>query len=429
MSLQTPMDRNPAVANPPNRLDRWARGLLQRRLMRLDTGRIVVRDAEATLDVGEDAAPPALCAQVAVHRSRFYRRLLTGGSLGAAAAYLDGDWDCDNLAGLFRATLRGLGRNDLEGGSSLAELTRRWGQAVRRNTPGGSRRNVRDHYDLGNDLFALFLDRTLTYSCGLFPYPGASLEAAQRNKLDRICRKLDLGPGDQVLEIGTGWGSFALHAAGQYGCHVTTTTLSPAQYEAAAQRVTEAGLQDRVTLLQKDYRELAGRFDKLVAIEMVEAVGQHHLEAFFRRSSELLDPAGRMLLQFIATGEQYYPGYRRSVDFIRRYVFPGSHCPSLGALVSAAGAGSDLRLTHLEDLTPHYAETLRTWRERFRARLDDVRRLGYSERFIRLWDYYLQYCEAGFEERHIAEFQVMLARSGARAEEIPPTVARPWGEQ
>ncbi len=419
MSLQTPPDRHRALARSPNWLERRARGLLHRRLQALSAGRIVVRDAEGSLRFGDDGAPPDLCAQVEVHRPRFYCRLLAGGSLGAAAAYLDGDWDCDNLAGLFRATLRGLGRSDLEGGSALADRVRRCGQALRRNTPRGSRRNIRDHYDLGNALFALFLDRSLTYSCALFPHPGASLEEAQRNKLDRICRKLDLRPGDRVLEIGTGWGSFAIHAASHYGCHVTTTTLSPAQYQWAARRVREAGIQNRVTLLQQDYRELSGRYDKVVAIEMIEAVGRDHLESFFRHSARVLDPAGRMLVQFIATGEQYYPEYRRSVDFIQRYVFPGSHCPSLGALVSAAGAGSDLRPTHLADLTPHYAETLRAWRHRFRSRLEDVRRLGYPERFIRLWDYYLQYCEAGFAERHIADFQLMLAGPRARGEEIP----------
>ncbi|MFB6260823.1 MAG: class I SAM-dependent methyltransferase, partial [Thiohalorhabdaceae bacterium] len=296
---------------------------------------------------------------------------------------------------------------------------------LRRNTPYGSRRNIREHYDLGNDLFALFLDDGMTYSSGIFPEPGASLEAAQTEKLDRICRKLALGPDDHVLEIGTGWGSFAIHAARHYGCRVTTTTLSEAQYGVAAARVAEAGLGDRVTLLQADYRELSGQYDKLVAIEMIEAVGADHLEPFFRHCAQRLTPQGRMLIQVITTGEQYYADYKRSVDFIQRYVFPGSHCPSLGAMVAAASAGSDFRLTHVEDLTPHYVETLRAWRGRFRDNREQVRSLGYTERFLRLWDYYLQYCEAGFAERHIGDLQVMLARPLARGEELPPELPQP----
>ncbi|MEF8793088.1 cyclopropane-fatty-acyl-phospholipid synthase family protein [Thiohalorhabdus sp.] len=395
------------------------------RLAGLRAGHITVADASGEVAAGVGDAAPDLTVRITVYRPRFYRRLLTGGSLGAAAAYLDGDWDCDNLAGLFRASLRGLGRNDMEGASTLTALGARGWHWLRRNTPAGSRRNIRDHYDLGNDLFALFLDDSMTYSSGIFPEAEASLEAAQTHKLDRICRKLALGPEDHVLEIGTGWGSFAIHAAGQYGCRVTTTTLSQAQYEEAAARVTEAGLDDRVTLVQADYRELTGQFDKLVAIEMIEAVGADHLEPFFRHCAQRLTPQGRMLLQVITTGEQYYADYLRSVDFIQRYVFPGSHCPSLGAMVAAAGAGSDFRLTHVEDLTPHYVETLRAWRRRFFQRREEVLGLGYPERFLRLWDYYLQYCEAGFAERHIGDLQVMLARPLARGEELPSELPQP----
>jgi cyclopropane-fatty-acyl-phospholipid synthase len=419
-----------SVSRPRGRahgpVHRLARAAVRRRLGALAAGRVVIRDGEGQFVAGREDASAELCAEVTVHRPRFYRRLLTGGSLGAAAAYLDGDWDCDNLAGLFRATLRGLGRDDLEGGSGAAALAARAWHWMRRNTPAGSRRNIRDHYDLGNELFALFLDDSLTYSSGIFESGTDSLEAAQFAKLDRICRKLELGPDDHVLEIGTGWGSFAIHAAGRYGCRVTTTTLSPAQYQVVAARVAEADLEDRITLLQTDYRELTGRYDKLVAIEMIEAVGADHLRPFFRTCAERLTAEGRMLIQVITTGEQYYADYRRSVDFIQRYVFPGSHCPSLGALVAASGDASDLRLTHLEDITPHYAETLRQWRHRFFQNEEAVRGLGYPERFVRLWDYYLQYCEAGFAERHIGDLQVMFARPGARGEELPPELPQPW---
>ncbi|MDZ7747607.1 MAG: cyclopropane-fatty-acyl-phospholipid synthase family protein [Halofilum sp. (in: g-proteobacteria)] len=314
------------------------------------------------------------------------------------------------------------GRLDGGGARPASALHRAWYRA-RANTPLGSRRNIRAHYDLGNDLFRLFLDESMTYSAGVFERPGATLEQAQAAKLDRICRKLGLHAGHRVLEIGTGWGSFALHAARHYGCHVTTTTISDEQHALAAERVRAAGLGERVTLLQSDYRDLEGEYDRLVSIEMIEAVGHEYLETFFGCCAERLAPDGRMLLQVITTGERDYERYRRSVDFIQRYVFPGSLCPSLGALVGAIGRGSDLRITHLEDLAGDYVETLRHWRARFHARADEVRALGYPERFLRLWDYYLQYCEAGFAERHIGDLQLVLERRDCRAAPIRPALA------
>ncbi|MDZ7787290.1 MAG: cyclopropane-fatty-acyl-phospholipid synthase family protein [Halofilum sp. (in: g-proteobacteria)] len=397
-----------AAATGP--FDRLARRLLHGRLTGLGEGRLHIADAdgEATFGIEGD-----LAARILVHAPRFYRRAATGGALGVAASWIDGDWDCDRLADLFRILIRSraaTGRFDRGGIAGAANAIARLAQRARANTPGGSRRNIRDHYDLGNDFFRLFLDESMTYSAGVFETADASLEAAQTAKLDRICRKLGLRPEHHVLEIGTGWGSFALHAAKHYGCHVTTTTISAEQHALAAARIREAGLEDRITLLQSDYRDLEGQYDRLVSIEMIEAVGREYLETFFRVCSDRLRPDGAMLLQVITTSDREYEAYRRSVDFIQRYVFPGSHCPAPKALFGAIGRVGDLRPVHLEDLSADYAETLRHWRRRFHEAADQVRALGYPERFLRLWDFYLQYCEAGFEERHIGDLQLLLAK-------------------
>jgi cyclopropane-fatty-acyl-phospholipid synthase len=254
----------------------------------------------------------------------------------------------------------------------------------------------------------------MTYSSGIFLNPAATLEDASIEKLDRICRKLRLRETDRLLEIGTGWGSFALHAARHYGCHVTTTTLSDAQYAYALQAVEEAGLEKKITLLQKDYRALEGRYDKLASIEMIEAVGYEYIPEFFHVCNRLLKPEGLMALQAITLSDQAFDRYRRSVDYIRRYVFPGACLISLSHVLQCLKKETDMRLLHLEDLTPHYAETLRRWRERFLSRLADVRQLGFSDPFIRLWEFYLVYCEGGFREAHIGDVQMVLARSGYR---------------
>ncbi len=421
-----PTRDTPAHTRAPGhggRLDRLARRLLVGQLGRLEQGSLTLVDTDER-HFGVLGGEPS--ARVTVHRPRFFRRAVLGGALGVAGAYLDGDWDADDLAGLFRLFLRNegrLGRLD-SGAARLATAVYRLAQWARRNTPSGSRRNIRDHYDLGNDLFRLFLDESMTYSCALFGDRATDLASAQRAKLDRICQKLDLGPGAHVLEIGTGWGSFAIHAAEHYGCRVTTTTISPAQYALAAERVRARGLEDRITLLQSDYRDLTGEYDHIVSIEMIEAVGASHLPTFLGHCSARLRPDGRMLLQVIATGEQYYDRYRRSVDFIQHYVFPGSHCPALRAVLTAMGQTSDLRATHMEDLTPDYVLTLRHWRANFRAAADDVRALGYPERFLRLWDYYLQYCEAGFAERHVADLQLVLDKPDTVAPPVRPAIAK-----
>jgi cyclopropane-fatty-acyl-phospholipid synthase len=267
------------------------------------------------------------------------------------------------------------------------------------------------------------LDDTLAYSSGIFLSPEEDLRSASIEKMDRICRKLHLGPSDHLLEIGTGWGGLALHAAANYGCRVTTTTISERQYELARQRAVDAGVEDRVTFLLKDYRDLAahlgeGRFDKLVSVEMLEAVGYRYFDSFFDVCSRMLKPTGSMLLQTIVLPDRNYDRYLRSVDFIQRYVFPGGCLPSLGAMFASVGRTTDMRFVHAEDFGSHYAETLRAWRDRFHDRLEDIRALGYGDEFVRMWNYYLCYCEAAFEERYIGVVQMQFDKPRCRRDSI-----------
>jgi len=334
--------------------------------------------------------------------------------VGAAESYMLGHWTTSDLTGLLRLMLANRAALDsLEGGlakvSAPLRLLAHW---LHRNTRAGSRRNISAHYDLGNDFFRLMLDETMMYSCALFERPDMTLAEASRAKLDLVCRKLDLGPANHVIEIGTGWGGFAIHAAGRYGCRVTTTTISASQYELASERVRAAGLEDRVTILLEDYRDLRGQYDRLVSIEMIEAIGHQQFGEFFRRCADLLTRDGRMLLQSITIADRHYARARDEVDFIKRYIFPGCCIPSVGALTEAMVAESDLRLVHLEDVGPHYATTLAAWRRNFHARLDEVRALGYPDTFTRMWEFYLCYCEAGFAERALGDVHMVMTREG-----------------
>ena len=291
---------------------------------------------------------------------------------------------------------------------------------LRSNTKKGSRINITAHYDLGNDFYQLFLDETLTYSCGIFEGEDSTLKDASLAKYDRICKKLDLSPTDHLVEIGTGWGGFAIHAAHNYGCRITTTTISRAQYDLAKDRIDKAGVADKVELLLEDYRELKGEYDKLVSIEMIEAVGHQYLDTFFSSCSKLLRKDGMMLLQAITIADHIFEQHKRSVDFIKRYIFPGSCIPSVAAMCRSISRTSDLRLFHLEDITVHYARTLRAWRKRFLANVDKVRNLGYPETFIRMWEYYLCYCEGGFTERYLGDVQMLLTKPLCRRPPILP---------
>jgi cyclopropane-fatty-acyl-phospholipid synthase len=404
-------------------LDRLARRVVFRLLGKVQRGSLTLAENGQTFSVGEPVGRATLQATVTVHHPGFYRSLLLAGSRGLGEAYVAGWWSADDLTRVIRILTLNLPL--VEG--SLGPLVRlaapiyRFLQRPFRNTLAGSRANIAAHYDLGNDFYALFLDDTLTYSCGIFEREDSTLKEASLAKYDRICRKLDLNPGDHVLEIGSGWGGFAIHAAGRYDCRVTTTTISQAQYDLARQRIAAAGLTDRVTLLLRDYRHLEGAYDKLVSIEMIEAVGYEYWDTFFRACSERLKDDGLMCLQAITIPDRVFERFRRSYDFIRSHVFPGSCLTSVAAITASLARVTDLRLIHLEDITSHYVRTLRLWRERFFANLNKVRALGYPESFIRLWEFYLCYCEGGFAERYIGDVQMVLAKPGYREASLKST--------
>jgi cyclopropane-fatty-acyl-phospholipid synthase len=399
------------------RLDRLLRGAVHRRLAGFRGGRLVLREDGRETRFGP-AGEAALSAAIDVHDPAFYRHVALGGHLGAAESYIRGQWDCDDLTALLRMFCRDFDTVEhLEHGTArAASWIGRLVYRFRRNTARGSRRNIAAHYDLGDDFFSLFLDPTMAYSCALFPRPDATLEEASREKFDRVCRKLALSPSDHVLEIGSGWGGFAVHAAGRYGCRVTTTTISQRQVEYARALVAERGLTDRVSVLDQDYRRLGGTFDKLVSIEMIEAVGWQYFDAFFGVCSARLKPDGLMLLQAITVPDQRFDRHRRGDDFIQQYIFPGGCLPSLGAICRSLGRATDLRVVGLEDITAHYPPTLAQWRERLRARADEARELGLCDELLRLFEFYFSYCEAGFRERLIGDAQILLAKPAWRGE-------------
>jgi cyclopropane-fatty-acyl-phospholipid synthase len=403
-------------------LDRLLRQRLLARLDGIQGGQIRIHDELGDVFLGQSAHSDGLSVTMRIHDPDFYRQVATHGSVGAGEAYMDGLWSCDDLVSLVRLLVRN--RDLLDGmESGLARIggyAMKTLHALKRNTRLGSRRNISAHYDLGNDFFKLFLDENLMYSSAIFADASDSLERASQRKLDRICEKLDLKPSDHLLEIGTGWGGMALHAARHYGCRVTTTTISSEQHALASQRIAEAGLSDRVTLLQTDYRDLQGSYDKLVSIEMIEAIGHQYLDTYFEKCASMLKPDGLALIQAITIEDHRYQQALTSVDFIKRHVFPGSFIPCVSAMVDAAARAGKLRLINLEDFGTSYAATLNHWRHRFNARLDRVRAQGYDDRFIRMWDFYLSYCEGGFLERSISDVHLLLARSGNRRREYLP---------
>ncbi|HKJ27661.1 MAG TPA: cyclopropane-fatty-acyl-phospholipid synthase family protein, partial [Anaerolineales bacterium] len=365
---------------------------------------------------GDDRASPDLEAHIEVIDPRFYSDIAFGGSIGAGEAFMQGYWQCEQLVELVQILLRNREVLDgMETGTArLTEPLQKLFHWVNRNTHEGARRNISAHYDLGNDFFALWLDPTMMYSSAIFTQPDMSLHQAQLARLDIICRKLQLNADDHLVEIGTGWGGLAIHAASRFGCRVTTTTISAEQYELARERVKEAGLDDRITLLQEDFRDLTGQYDKLVSIEMIEAIGSSLYKPYFRKCSELLKPDGLMLLQAITIADQRYAEAQRSVDFIQRYIFPGSCLPSSAAMTNTVAEHTDMRLLDLEDIGLHYATTLHCWRTQFNEHLDEVRQMGYPESFIRMWQFYLCYCEGAFLERAISDLQLIFSKPDFR---------------
>lgn len=419
--------KSPDLTSPRNGLlaNGLGAGLLKRGLLRqlahLRHGQLTLVEAGERQLFGQPDAH--LRAEIQVHDEAFWPMVAGNGSIGAGEAYMQGYWSSPDLTAVIRLFVVNLDVLDgLEGG--LARLGRpllhglHW---LNRNTRRGSRKNIAAHYDLGNALFEQLLDSTMMYSAAMFRSAEDSLEQAQLYKLQRICEKLDLQPDDHLLEIGTGWGSMALYAASHYGCRVTTTTLSREQYEYTRQRIEAQGLQDRITLLLKDYRDLEGQYDKLVSIEMIEAVGHRYLPTYFRQCARLLKDDGLMLLQSITIRDQRYEQAKGSVDFIQRYIFPGGALPSLQVLLENVGRDTDLNLHHMEDFGLHYARTLRLWHDNLRRARHSLEQLGYDEQFYRLWEFYLCYCEGGFLERSIGAAQLLLAKPAARPE---PLLAR-----
>lgn len=394
------------------RTDRWARSLAFGLLERIERGELVLDENGTRRVFGAPHFGDPLRVSVRIKDARTYGRLMLGGTIGAAEAFMEGWWECDNLTDLIRLMLRNR--------PAMNDMDQRWTRLlgpgyrlydrIRKNSRRGSRQNISEHYDLGNDFFETFLDPTMMYSCAIFENRDWTLEQAQIEKLDRICRKLDLSPQDHVVEIGTGWGGFAIHAAKYFGCRVTTTTISEEQYAYARKRVEAEGLEDRIELLQLDYRDLQGHYDKLVSIEMIEAVGHEYFPEYFRKCSELLKTGGRGLIQAITIDDREYERAKNTVDFIRRYIFPGGCLPSLTAVCNNLTEHTELSISGVEDLTEHYALTLQRWRENFAEELDQVRSLSYPESFIRRWMYYLCYCEGGFRERAIQLLQIELLK-------------------
>ncbi|MFL6578470.1 MAG: class I SAM-dependent methyltransferase [Povalibacter sp.] len=418
MSLQVPtLSSMPArLPQAKNDFSGIARRLVLAKLAKISRGalRIVEPDGSEYPFGHADQSEPE--ATVFVDDARLYAEIAFGGSVGAGEAYMKGFWRCDDLVALIRLFIinRDVMGEVESGWSRLNRPVLKLFHALNRNSRSGSARNIAAHYDLGNDLYELMLDETMAYSCGIFEKPASTLQEASTAKFEAACRKLALTPNDHVLEIGCGWGGFAIHAASRYGCHVTATTISQEQYEFAAKRIAAAGLNHRVTLLLQDYRDLEGQFDKIVSIEMIEAVGPHYLDTYTSACSRLLKSDGAMLLQAITLQDQLYDAALRSVDFIQRYIFPGSFIPSITAILGSFATHTDMKAFHLEDIGPHYATTLRHWRERFVGNLPQVRKLGYSETFIRMWEYYLCYCEGGFLERQLGDVQVILTKPHCR---------------
>jgi cyclopropane-fatty-acyl-phospholipid synthase len=401
----------------PSALARIGRTLLLKQFEGLRDGELRLIEADGqTHCFGARTARLDLAVTLHVHHSQLFADAAFGGTVGAGEAYIRGLWHCDDLTGLVRIFVANRDvMNGLDSGWALVsrpflKLFHLW----HRNSRQGSAQNIAAHYDLGNALYQLMLDPTMAYSCGIFEREESTLEQASIAKFDAVCRKLRLQPNDHVIEIGTGWGGLAIHAARHFGAKVTTTTISREQHDYAREQIDRHGLRDRVTLLLEDYRDLRGRFDKAMSIEMIEAVGADYLDTYLRKCSSLLTPNGAMLLQAITIQDQFYEQARKSVDYIQRFIFPGSFIPSVTAIAQALTRATDFKIAHLEDIGPHYARTLREWRHNFFDNLPKVRDLGYPESFVRLWEYYLCYCEGGFAERQLGDVQLLLTKPDCR---------------
>lgn len=396
---------------------RWCRERVLARLRGLHSGRLVVRDPWGNFEFGDRVADEGLVAYLTIHDANFYQRVVWGGDVGAAESYMAGEWSSPQVTDVVRFFIRNLPVIEKmdRGLAAFRHLISRLTHRRRKNTITGSRRNIGAHYDLGNDFYQTFLDSSMAYSAGIFAGSDSTMYEASKAKFDRICQKLDLTRSDSLVEIGTGWGGFAIHAASNYGCHVTTTTISRQQFEYARDWVQREGLSDRVEVLFQDYRQLSGKYDKLVSIEMIEAVGHDHLPEYFRVCRNLLKDDGIAVLQAILILDQRLKTHLKSSDFIREYIFPGGDLPSMHSILDVTHRTTDLRLTHYEELSEHYAETLRRWRWAFEKQHERVSAMGYSQSFQRMWVYYLAYCEAAFAERQVNSAQIVLQPKASRS--------------
>ena len=391
---------------------------LKKKLSHLNVGCISVVDGVDKFSFGDTGSE--LQVNVQVHSQEFYVMTGSGGAMGIAEAYILGYWTSDDVVMLMRIILKNrsimLSLND--GFAKILSPINKLIHRSRQNTLKGSKENILAHYDLSNDFYKLWLDPTMTYSCAYFKDTNTTLEDASIEKLDRMCRKLKLSEKDNILEVGTGWGSFSIHAAKNYGCNITTTTISDAQYEYAKARVVEEGLESKINVINKDYRKLDGQYDKIVSIEMIEAVGYEYISEYFRKLSSLLKPDGLMALQGITYNDQNFDTYKDSVDFIKKYIFPGSCLISISQIIDVVKKKTDLSMIDMEDITLHYVKTLSTWRKNFIKVMPEVKKMGYSQAFINMWEFYFLYCEAGFTERNIGDVQLVFAKSKARDLEV-----------
>jgi len=393
-----------------------AKAFMWKVLEKLQVGSLTLKEGSETKVFGSSTDITGPHGEVHVHDTDLYRRILTGGSIAAGETFIEGLWSSPDLSAVTRAFSANMAMLEAMSDKQnvLARLALKLSHWARRNTSSRSRENISAHYDLGNDFFSLFLDPSMMYSSAVYPTPDSDLTTASQHKLRLICEDLELKPEDHLVEIGTGWGGMAIFAAKHFGCRVTTTTISREQYDYTVAAVAKKGLQDQITVLFDDYRDLQGRFDKLVSIEMIEAVGHQFYDTYFSTLSRLLKPHGKAVIQAITMTDQRYEQARDSVDFIKRYIFPGGCLPSLTVINDALSRVTDMQMSHLRDITRDYADTLSEWHERFLDKLDAVREMGFDDRFIRMWRYYLSYCEGGFRERIIGTYQITMTKPGYR---------------
>lgn len=415
-----PLPSNLIPNDDRNWVVRVAIRLIHRHLSKLTNGELIVRDGRNEYYFGKTSDDFPKPVYIDVHHPSFYIDVAFGGTPGSGEAYMKGSWSCSDLLTLIRVFLRNRHVMDTMdyGFSRLKGPMHKLGHLLSRNTKEGSKKNISAHYDIGNEMFRLFLDPTMMYSSAYYEREDMTLSQASVAKLDLVCRKLQLCEDDHLLEIGTGWGGLSIHAAMHYGCKVTTTTISKEQYELATQRVKDAGLDKKVTVLCKDYRDLEGKYNKLVSIEMIEAIGHQYMETYFNKCSNLLTDDGMMLLQAITITDRYYESALKDVDFIKKFIFPGGFLPSVSSLCNAVANRTDMKLFHMQDIGPHYAKTLNAWRKSFFNNIDKISRLGYGKEFIRLWEYYFCYCEGGFIERDIGTVQMLLTRPECQVDPI-----------